>query len=153
MVSLNGISSFFFIVFGHFVNRSDHPLEWRKVKIGYPFRLVCPPHSYTYPKSFKWGVRNNFIQEDKHKIILPNGDLFFTSITQKIIDGIRKQFPSGMSCILEMPGDIGNHHEYSRKFLLYKDQQSKYLVRTRYSLLVDFAYLTQSVSFLKTSSI
>ena len=94
-------------VLGEFVNVT--PPDIRPVVKGQPYHLKCPKHSYTRGCFYKWGRNTAFgmkhIREDIRRVILPEGTLFFSALTDQDIEEFGWK-GGGYHCMLDcvLPG-------------------------------------------------
>ena len=77
----------------------------RPVVVGQPYFLNCPKHSYTRGCNYNWGRHRDsqglaHIKDDEHRVLLPNGTLFFSAITRTDIDDFGAK-NGGHGCIID----------------------------------------------------
>ena len=91
------------LVVGEF--EGDVSTDIRQVVEGQPLHLSCPKHSYMRGCVYKWGGNSltggmKFINENRNRVVLQNGTLFFSAITK--IDMTEFAWDNGgCKCILD----------------------------------------------------
>ena len=96
---LTGLTSDFLTVLGKFLSKLGTK---KRVAVGKPLRLRCPPRSYTFGAKYYWTYSNRkFIPFlDKPRVLpLPNGDLLFSYVTDEDIGNL--SLPQGLRCRME----------------------------------------------------
>ena len=106
---------------GKFLNKAT---ETRNVVIGKQFQIQCPAHGLTQHAVYKWGGSDEgtgtwFFNGRPNALVLSDGTLFFSSVTQADIDFIDER-GGGISCYLEATDDSTNDvtFEQSATFVL-----------------------------------
>lgn len=95
----------------------------RDVTVGKPFQLNCPKHSYMRGCVYNWGKSNAFgmkhLKRYQNRVILSNGTLLFSAITQRDVDDFSKD---DYQCIVDCW--FGNFHSMSRSHSVYLNKRA-----------------------------
>ncbi|XP_046852723.1 contactin-4-like isoform X3 [Xenia sp. Carnegie-2017] len=95
----------------------------RDVTVGKPFQINCPKHSYMRGCVYNWGKSNAFgmkhLKRYQNRVILSNGTLLFSAITQRDVDDFSKD---DYQCIVDCW--FGNFHSMSRSHSVYLNKRA-----------------------------
>ena len=99
---------------GEFLNKAT---ETRNVVIGKQFQLECPAHKLTQHAVYKWGGSDEvtgtwFFIDRPNALVLSDGTLFFSSVTQADVDYIRER--GSISCFLEATDETYNDIKFEQ---------------------------------------